>query len=158
MPPKNGPATTKSLPASAEGSSDATPTPEVAPEPQETPEQGSETEAPQTPEQPQDDPKVNFPGKHDRESAAKMYPENTDLWYGEVGGLVFAFPRIATITPPRQWLRQIYQITELAQSFEWMALAKVPQEMQDQTDFLTDDQYWALFRAWYVDGEVELPK
>lgn len=101
---------------------------------------------------------VKPPDKTQREIAAGFYPEGTDLWYGEVHGLVFAFPRITGITPARQWLRAIYTLTEIAQTFEWMALAKVPVEMQNRTDLLTDEQYRSLFNAWFTDSELSLPK
>jgi hypothetical protein len=93
-----------------------------------------------------------------RDDITKMYPADTEIWFGAVKGLWFGFPRITTITPRRQWLRQIYNLTETAQTFEWMVLAQVPMLMQARTDALTDDEYNALFNAWFTDAEVSLPK
>lgn len=177
MPPKNGPATPKKATGATPkdvSTDDAAPS---APEPSETatdtvPKQELEPASDgagaveqsaaanlETEPDPAADAEVKA-AKDSRmlESIKKLYPEDADLWIANIDDLVFAFPRITTLTPSRQWLRQIYQLTEMAQTFEWMLLAKVPMEIQNLTDMLTDQQYSALFRAWFVDGEVTLPK
>jgi hypothetical protein len=147
--PRNGPATPKDVPTPVA-------TPSDTPEDVSTDRKASEgTEEPAEIPKP---PEVKTPSKDRKAELIKLYPEGTELWFAEIDGLVFALPRITNINPPRQWLRAIYQLTELAQSFEWMALAKVPDVIQAQTDLLTDDQYQALVRGWYTDTEIELPK
>lgn len=100
--------------------------------------------------------------RREREETEKLfralYPDDADLYTTWFKDMFWAMPRLANVTPTRQWLRQIYALSELAQTFEWMNLAKWAQPVQDQTDLLSDDEYRQLFNAWMSDSEVEPPK
>lgn len=171
MPQKTGPAIAKKGTQSAAKGSDADQADSAAPEPSETPENAAVDQAAVEPAvteiavteaggdaevEVQEDKRT--PEERAKAALIALYPEDTELWFGVVQNLWFAFPRITTIQPKRQWLRQIYLLTETAQTFEWMMLANVPMQLQSRTDALTDEEYQALFNAWFMDGEVSLPK
>lgn len=87
-----------------------------------------------------------------------LYPKDADLWVGSVRNITFVFPRLSSITPTRQFLRRLYNLDPLFQNFEWLQFAEVPEPICNLTDVLTDEEFNALFEAWFTDAEVDGPK
>lgn len=88
--------------------------------------------------------------------APSPYPEGTALFeHTTTDGYVVKFPKFSAIDPPtRQFWWALYQLDEMFQGFEWMNWAGVPKDIQALVVSLPDDEYKAVFDAWFDDSKL----
>ncbi|WP_457071957.1 hypothetical protein [Mycobacteroides abscessus] len=88
--------------------------------------------------------------------APSPYPDGMALFeFTTSSGYVVQFPKYSEITPPtRQFWWALYQLDETFQAFEWMDWAGVPKEIQLRVVGLDDDEYKAVFDAWFADSKL----
>lgn len=87
---------------------------------------------------------------------AKLYPEGTELfWFTTSDGTEIPFPKFAHVkTPTRRFFWELDQQPTVFQGFAWMRWAGVPVEVQSIAVDLADDEYDALFDAWFADAQL----
>ncbi|OBF77096.1 hypothetical protein [Mycolicibacterium fortuitum] len=84
---------------------------------------------------------------------ASLYPKDTPLFeYQTKSGLKVAFPKITSRELSRQFWWSIYKLDPVFQGFAWMDEFEVPAGLQALVVALPDDEYEALFDAWYSDA------
>lgn len=87
-------------------------------------------------------------------AASSLYPKGTELfeWTSPTSGLKIVFPKITTRQPDRVFFWKLYQLEPVFQGFEWMAEYSVPMPVQALAISLPDDEYQALFDAWFAES------
>lgn len=86
-------------------------------------------------------------------AGASLYPAGTPLFeYQTKSGLKVAFPKITSRELSRQFWWSIYKLDPVFQGFAWMDEFNVPAGLQALVVALPDDEYEALFDAWYSDA------
>lgn len=84
---------------------------------------------------------------------AALYPQGTPLFeHKTASGLTVVFPKITSRELPREFWWTIYKLDPVFQAFEWMNRFGVPDALQAAVVRLPDEQFDALFDAWYADA------
>jgi hypothetical protein len=66
------------------------------------------------------------------------------------GDAPIVFPHITTIRPDYHFMWKLRKLDQIQQSFEWMDMAKVPDEIQERVTLLSDDDQGDFFMAWFT--------
>jgi hypothetical protein len=109
-------------------------------------------------------PPVNPPGTPDH-----PYGENTLVFVftpkpgSRAGDAPIVFPHITTVRPDYHFMWKLRKLDQIQQSFEWMDMAKVPDDIQERVTLLSDAEQGDFFMAWFTPAvtpaktEVGLP-
>lgn len=66
-------------------------------------------------------------------------------------------PKYSTLKPKTLWLRRMWRMGPLAQAFEWLTLAGVPDDIQDRVFWMDDDaplEYRRFWDGWFGEAQV----
>jgi hypothetical protein len=83
------------------------------------------------------------------------YGENTLVFVfhpkpgSKAGDAPIVFPHITTIRPDYHFMWKLRKLDQIQQSFEWMDMAKVPDEIQERVTLLSDGDQGDFFLAWF---------
>ena len=81
----------------------------------------------------------------------------------KAGPAPIVFPHITTIRPDYHFMWKLRKLDQIQQSFEWMDMAGVPDDIQERVTLLTDADQGKFFTAWFTPAvqpataEVGLP-
>jgi hypothetical protein len=81
----------------------------------------------------------------------------------KAGDAPIVFPHITAIRPDYHFMWKLRKLDQIQQSFEWMDMAKVPDDIQERVTLLSDKDQGDFFLAWFspavtpAKAEVGLP-
>lgn len=75
------------------------------------------------------------------------------VYHPKDGSAPIVFPHISEVRPTQKFFWKIYKMNEMFQSFEWMALAGVPRDIQERVMDLGERDIFEqaeFFRGWFA--------
>lgn len=67
----------------------------------------------------------------------------------KAGDAPIVFPHITSIRPDYHFMWKLRKLDQVQQSFEWMDMAKVPDNIQERVTLLDDDDQGDFFLQWF---------